>query len=718
MKVTYAALIPLLSIYPLSQVLKRSTMKNHFYRLLVLSLCLNFTLSGQFYNEPFNAGLNGWSTLGFEFDDNGAAETFSAWNNRSRIRSESLGGSLTFTGTGTDARATSPAITVPGSFSDELYLSFYQYFGSNGGALRVVVSGDNGLALDTILRIGLVADEETSAGSYHLISLGSVLQVPGQVTVQFELVGSANFWIIDDVQLYQSRPAPVTFPRYIGESLVQFGKPFVVDSAGAPAVPFQLVVDWLPNLTEARKEIFREIYNPMVLQSCACDRLEVWVMPGGIFFDPVTGEPLGDPLDILSVTLPASGMNEVDGVGLNYYLYNDLETITDGPNPPLTNAEVSSFSPAPADAVRIAILDTGLDLDHPDLNGFVFRDAESLNGTDDDNDCLVDNPLGWNYVDYNNNPDDDNGHGTHVAGIIARNTEHCNGCTIQVLPYKTHDSYGVGTLFAAACGILQAGVYDDADVINCSWGFYGGGDDGILRTAIDTVASYGALVVAAAGNDSLNMVADPQFPALYSLNNILAVGAHDTLPIGSRPYAGFSNYSATGVELAAFGVAVTSSLLEGTTGEKSGTSMAAPLVAAAAGMYHCEYPWEVTAARTFILENAFMEAGLTGVVLDGNALNLTAFCRKNDPTIGVPAMDIGIEFAAGGDLIEVIALQGFAETEITITDAAGNLIERRNLDLFPAGTKETFDFRAAVNGQYLVVVQAAGKVYTQRLVKR
>lgn len=693
-------------------------MKSHFYPLLAFFLCLNFSLGAQFYAEPFDAGFNGWGGIGFEFDDNGAAENFAGWNDRSRIRSASLGGALTFAGPGASARISSPAITLPGSFSNQLYLSFYSYFSSNGGAPRVVVTGDNGLTLDTLLRVGLEAGEETSAGSYHLLSLGSTLLDAGEVTIRFELVGNANFWIIDDVQLHRSRPDPVTFPRYIGESLTQMGKPFIVDSAGAPAVPFQLVVDWLPDLTEAEKQSFRDMYNPIVLRSCACDRLEVWEMAGGVFFDPVTGEPLGDPLYILGVTLPASGMNKVDGLDLNYFLYDDLELIPDGPNPPLTSAELAIYPPAPADAVRIAVLDTGLDLDHPDLNGYIFRDDDSLNGMDDDNDCLVDNPLGWNYVDYNNNPDDDNGHGTHVTGIIARNLKNCNGCTVQLLTYKTHDSYGVGTLFAAACGILQAGVYDDADVINCSWGFYGGGDDGILRTAIDTVANYGALVVAAAGNDSLNLVADPQFPALYSLNNILAVGAHDTLSSGTRPLAGFSNYHSASVEIAAFGVDVTSSLPEGMTGEKSGTSMATPFVAAAAGMYHCEYPWQVAAARTFILGNAYDDPGLTGVILDGNALNLMAFCRGDEPLIGAPASDIGISFTAGGDLVEVISLQGFEETEVTITNAAGTLIEHRSLNLFPAGTKEIFDLGTAPDGQYLVVVQAGGKVYTQRLVKR
>jgi hypothetical protein len=146
--------------------------------------------------------------------------------------------------------------------------------------------------------------------------------------------------------------------------------------------------------------------------------------------------------------------------------------------------------------------------------------------------------------------------------------------------------------------------------------------------------------------------------------------------------------------------------------------MAAPLVAAAAGMYHCEFPWQIAAARTFILGNAIMDPMLSGVVLDGNALDLSIFCRGDEPIVGVPASDIGIDFVAGGDVIEVVALQGFGKTEITITNGVGDLIEQRNLDLFPAGTKEAFDLSTAASGQYLVVVQAAGKVYTQRLVKR
>lgn len=686
---------------------------------LLLLLLLSGTLGAQFYDEPFNADLNNWvSGQGFVFDNNGAAETFPGWDNRSRIRSASAGGSMTFTGPGSIARATSPVIDVPPSTTGELYLSFYQYFGTEGGATRVLVGGDNGTSVDTILRLGLEAGEETSAGSYHLLSLGEALQGATTLTILFELTGGpANFWIIDDVQLFNSLPQAVTFPRYFGEALRQYGKPFVVDARGAPAVPFELVVDWLPGLTEPQKQSFRDMYNPIVRHTCACDRLEVWEMAGGVFFDPVTGAPLGDPSSILSATLPASGMNKVDGLDLNYFNYNDLQNIPDLPNLPLSNDDIAGFSPAPADAVRIAILDTGLDLDHPDLNGYVLRDPESLDGVDEDMDCLVDNPLGWNYVDNNNNPDDDNGHGTHVTGIVARNAASCDGCVIQLIPYKTHDSYGVGTLFSSACAVLQAAVYDDADVLNCSWGFYGGGNTGILKSAIDTAANYGALIVAAAGNDSLNMVADPQYPALYSLNNILAVGAHDTLPAGIRPFAPFSNFDPVKVDLAAFGVNVLSSMPGGLMGEKSGTSMAAPAVAAAAGMYHCEFPWQIATAKAFLLANSFKDGSLTGFVIEGNALNDGIFCRRDvQVNVDDPAADFSLSFVDG--IIEAKALQGLGETEFTIYTVSGGIIESRVVESFPQGTSQRFDLQSAPNGQYLFLVQTGGRVSTQRLVKR
>lgn len=695
-------------------------MKPLIITLLLTVCCLSASLRAQFYAEPFNNNLNGWEVgaVGFEFDPNGEAENLPTWRNRSRIQSASLGGAMIFTGPGDLARVTSPDITIPGAPPAELWLSFHHYFSTEDGQVRVFVQGDDGATVDTTLQQGLVPNGESSSGEYHLINLDALAQ-SGVLRVQFSITGGVDFLIIDDVQLATTRPPLVTFPRYFGDSLTSFGIPFIVDSAGAPAVPFQLVVDIIPGFTEAEYQMLRDMVGANVIRSCVCDRLEVWEMPGGLIFDPATGEPLVNPSDILN-TLPSSGMNKVDGVDLNYYSYNELKPNPLVPNLPLTAEEVSTFIPAPTGAVKIAVLDTGLDLDHPDLNGYVFRNPDGVgNNNDDDNDCLTDNPLGWNYVDDNNNPNDDNGHGTHVSGIVARNIGLCDDCVVQLIPYKTHSNFGVGTLFASACATLQASVMDGVDVINASWGFYGGGGSTILKNAIDTAKNYGTLFIAAAGNDSLNLDYDPQYPALYNLDNVMAVGAHDTLPMATRPFAAFSNFSGAQVDLAAFGVDVESAAPEGGITLKSGTSMAAPMVAAAACLYGCENEFDPTTAAAFILTNSFKDLELEEVVIDGNALDMSAFCESSfEETGDKPAVSFNICFRAGGDVIDIISFQGRGLTEVEVFNVEGGLAAQGTYEQMEAGESIVLSLAEAPAGMYLVVIKSAGRVFTQRLVKR
>ncbi|MCX8210142.1 MAG: S8 family peptidase [Lewinella sp.] len=696
-------------------------MKSLVTALILTIFSLSAPLSAQFYAEPFNDGLNGWEVgaIGFEFDENGEAEDFLAWGNRSRIQSESLGGAMIFTGPGNIARVISPSTQLPIPAPAELWLSFHHYFSIQDGQVNVQVKGTDGTSIDVILEQGLVTAGESSSGEYHLINLGALTQ-SGSLTIQFGITGSVNFLIIDDVQLSVTRPPLVTFPRYLGDSLIRFGFPFIVDETGAPAVPFQLVADMLPGFTEAEYQMFRDMLGATLIRRCVCDRLEVWEMPGGVFFDPATGEPLGNPSQIYGNTLPSQGMNKVDGLDLNYYNYNELKLNEVAPNLPLTPADVSPFIPAPADAIKIAVLDTGLDLDHPDLNGYVFRNPDDIgNDNDDDNDCLIDNPLGWNFVDDNNNPNDDNGHGTHVSGIIANSLNLCDDCVVQLIPYKTHDNFGVGTLFASACATLQASVMDGADVINASWGFYGGGGSTILKNAIDTAQNYGTLFIAAVGNDMLNLNYDPQYPALYDLGNVLAVGAHDTLPGGLRPFAAFSNFSNDEVDLAAFGVDVESAAPGGGTALKSGTSMAAPMVSAAACLYGCENGFNPVTASAYILANAFNDSDLSEVVIDGKALDVSAFCTAPlEETGNKPAVAFSIRFRPGSGIIDIISFSGRGRTEIEVFDTEGGLVVRRAFAQLNARETIGLSMEAAPAGMYLVVIQTGGRVFTQRLVKR
>ncbi|MEL7162308.1 MAG: S8 family peptidase, partial [Bacteroidota bacterium] len=393
-----------------------------------------------------------------------------------------------------------------------------------------------------------------------------------------------------------------------------------------------------------------------------------------------------------------------------------------GPNPPLTATDVSAFPPPPGEALKVAILDTGMDLDHPDFSGFLFRDNDALgDNTDDDNDCYPDNPLGWNFIDDNNNPNDNNGHGTHVAGIVADHLRPCKDCPTQLLPYKTHDSYGVGTLFSTTCATLQASVNDGADVINASWGFYGGSSD-ILIAAIDTARLYGATFVAAAGNDSLNMVADPQFPASYSVDNIISVGAVDTLPAGTYPLANFSNFGADYVDIAAFGVMVESSVLGGGRNLKSGTSMATPAVSAALALLGCFQDGDFTGVKDFLLDDPLTGgADLLGKVLNRNVLDPTLGCPPTTATDDEPFSTAGtfnVYPSPTFSEIVVEALQDLGPAELVIYAADGRVVSRRQVRNFRQGQAEIFKLNERPAGQYLVTVAAGGRLGTRRLVKR
>ena len=695
-----------------------------FFILTVGLLGWGGRLSAQFFSETFDGGLGVFTpastAMEFSPDGRGAPAVFGA--ERTPIRSGSGGGAALYNGVGSQGVLQSGEIVLEEAPQPRYYLTFHQYLSTRVGQVRVAVFADNGAALDTVLQLGIVPNGSTSSGSYHQLVLPLEFQGAVSVQITMSLTADVDFWLVDDVQLYASLPPPVTFPRYFGEALTDFGLPFVVDSAGAPAVPFQLVVDLLPGFTEAEYAVFRDMLNATVVRSCACDRLEVWEMPGGVFFDPTTGAPLGDPGEIYGGTLPGRGMNKIDGVNLNYYNYNELDANPNAPTSPLDSTAVAAFPPAPADAVRVAVLDTGLDLDHPDLYGYVFRNAdEAADGLDNDGDCLADNFVGWNYVDANNNPADGNSHGTHVAGLVARNLNLCEDCAIQLIPYKTHNNFGVGTLFATACATLQASVYDGADVINASWGFFGGGQTSILRSAIDTAAAYGTLFVAATGNDTLNLAFDPQYPALYDLDEVIAVTAHDTTAAGGTPLGRFANFGDEEADLAAFGTDVTSSVPGGGTGVKSGTSMAAPVVSAAACLYGCEFgTGQPLAARDFILTSATATTALADSVIAGRVFNSEPFCDRPPVStldqIGAVA-DVCFDPLTGS--VDVASLRGTGPATFAVFSVAGGLADYAAVRSFPAGARVVLDLSAAPPGPYLLVVGlTGGRTYVRRLVKR
>ncbi|MBN1451973.1 MAG: peptidase S8 [Anaerolineales bacterium] len=200
-------------------------------------------------------------------------------------------------------------------------------------------------------------------------------------------------------------------------------------------------------------------------------------------------------------------------------------------------------------AVTIAIVDTGVDYGHLDLAGKLLA--------------------GYDFVNGDPNPQDDNGHGTHVAGIAAAASNNGSGVAgvswgARILPVKVLDAFGNGTYADTASGIIWA-ADNGAQVINLSLG--GDSPSSVLADAVNYADGQGAILVAAAGNTGINSVL---YPARYP--NVLAVAATDN----ADNRAGFSNYGPE-VDLAAPGVDIYSTW-PGGYGYDSGTSMSAPFV--------------------------------------------------------------------------------------------------------------------------------------------
>ncbi len=242
----------------------------------------------------------------------------------------------------------------------------------------------------------------------------------------------------------------------------------------------------------------------------------------------------------------------------------------------------------------IAVIDSGITLEHPDLVANLWTNTAEIPGNfvDDDGNGKIDDVHGWHFFqrwngstyvpDEDANVQDDYGHGTHVAGIAAAVTNNGIGIAgiawnASVMPVKVLDQYGNGWYSDIAAGIVYA-ANNGARIINLSLG--GSEDSATLRAAIDYACTHGVLVVAATGNTGSAVL----YPAAYE--PVLAVAATDA----NDQVAGFSNRGPQ-VDVAAPGVDIYSTW-PWVTGyfTKSGTSMAAPHVSGVAALLWSRWP--------------------------------------------------------------------------------------------------------------------------------
>ncbi|MBT3232206.1 MAG: S8 family serine peptidase [Calditrichaeota bacterium] len=239
--------------------------------------------------------------------------------------------------------------------------------------------------------------------------------------------------------------------------------------------------------------------------------------------------------------------------------------------------------------VPVAIIDTGVDVDHADLAGNLWTNPdEEDNGEDDDNNGKIDDIVGWDFYGNgqqgqnhreDNNPNDISGHGTHCSGDAAAVTNNNRGIAsigyeCSIMAVRT----GTGLTVTYGYQGIEYAAREGAKVISCSWGGYQSAQ--WAENVIDYAHEHDALVVCAAGNDNVN---DDHFPSSYE--HAMSVGATDN----RDRKVNFSNWGEH-IDVSAPGLNIYSTTVGGGYGNSSGTSMSCPIVAGQAVLMRAAYP--------------------------------------------------------------------------------------------------------------------------------
>lgn len=278
-----------------------------------------------------------------------------------------------------------------------------------------------------------------------------------------------------------------------------------------------------------------------------------------------------------------------------------------------------------SDSVVVAVLDSGVDYTHGDLLNNIWTRPASVKQYEDHELGSIDDVRGFNAVENTADPMDDNGHGTHCAGIIGAEGGNDIGITgvnwkVEIMPLKFMNASGFGTSKDAIEAInyvidrKRAGV--NVRVISASWGsrMRSRALEDVIRKAYEA----GILFVAASGNSSANADRAPQYPASYNLGNVISVAALNR----NDQLAPFSNYGAKSVHLAAPGAAILSTWLGNDYEEHSGTSMATPVVAGVAALVLSKRPQlSVDELRSTLLNSVDKIPSLNGKTSTGGRIN-------------------------------------------------------------------------------------------------
>ncbi len=336
----------------------------------------------------------------------------------------------------------------------------------------------------------------------------------------------------------------------------------------------------------------------------------------------------------------------------------------------------------------VAIIDTGIDYNHPDLAANVWSAPRefSVNLGGVVITCAA-GTHGFNATNNTCNPFDDNNHGSHVAGTIGAVGNNGIGVTgvnwtASMMGLKFLTAAGTGTMADVIKAMefaiqAKAELGEDANirVLNNSWG--GGGFSQALRSQVDATNAHDMLFVAAAGNNSFNNDIFPFYPASYGTENIVSVAA----TTNQDQLASFSNFGGASVHLGAPGHNILSTVPNNQYQYFGGTSMAAPHVSGAAALMLAACERSATQLKTALLASVDPVTALAGRTTTGGRLNVNALlasCAIDPPTLDISADD---------DTITV-----------TVSHAPGNPTDWLGLYCPSTNPDQTFTTKRYLNG--------------------
>lgn len=322
---------------------------------------------------------------------------------------------------------------------------------------------------------------------------------------------------------------------------------------------------------------------------------------------------------------PVRALTSDPGWGVLWGLENTGQSVLGAAGNPDADIDApAAWTVSTGAGVTVAVVDSGMQLDHADLAAQVSGNAgergggKETNGIDDDANGRVDDWRGWDFHSGDNTPQDGDGHGTHVAGTIAARANNGIGVAgvapdAAVMPVRALGDNGVGASSAVADAFAYAGSLG-VKVVNASLG----GDGAVSAISSAIAAHPNTLYVVAAGNDGRDNDTQPTYPCSYTLANVLCVGATDSTDLR----ASFSNYGAASVDLFAPGDTILSTYKQSQYAYLDGTSMASPHAAGAAALVVAANPgWTAAQVKAALMSSVDPKSQLAARSVSGGRLN-------------------------------------------------------------------------------------------------